>query len=374
VGKKNRRIKNKQFNRFEKGGHHQYVEVFSPPIIKESKHSGTIKCKLVHGLGYSIIVPDLLFLLEEKTRWIQPLFFTACSLSKFDDRVECRFAVDISHGHRLFVNISSKGFIRYFDDGSELFTCEIQGPENLKDYCTGTFEDHDEYHIPLFHHTNKDSCSAILKSKYFRSSTCNFQGTNEKELTNVNYTYFTCIDSIRAPEDLNQIAMASAGKIALLRDNGSPNNPNDIVVLEVYRGSTTNRTHPIKMLIPISLIAPSHLIKHFPFGEPVYYQVMNPFIYRIGLLPGGILPFESGAVKPDPGSLKRFEYVVIGNGTEREGLIAPFDEENTKNILKIQKTNQNSNILEFWFKEGNKDLFTNKDIEFQEFQTNIRVE
>lgn len=149
VGKKNRRIKNKQFNRFEKGGHHQYVEEFPPPIIKESIYSGAIKCKLVHGLGYSIIIPDFLFLLEETTRWIQPLFFTACSLSKFDDHVECRFAIDISHGQRLFVNIDSTGFIRHYDDGSELFCCKIQGPENLKEYCTGVVEEYEEYHIPL---------------------------------------------------------------------------------------------------------------------------------------------------------------------------------------------------------------------------------
>lgn len=370
MGKTNRRIKNKQFNRFEKGGHHHYVEEFPPPIIKESIYPGAIKCKLVHGFGYSIVIPDFLFLLEETTSWIQPLFFTACSLSKFDDYVECRFAIDISHGQRLFVNIYSSGFIRHYADGSELFNCKIQGPENLKEYCTGVVEEYDEYHIPLFHHTNENSYKAISKSKHFRSSTCNFQGTNKKELTNVNYTYFTCIDSIRAPEDLNQIAMASSGKIALLRDNGSPNNPNDIVILEVYRESTTNRTRPIKILAPISLLAPSHLIKHFPFGEPVYYQIMNPFIYRIGLLPGEILPFEKATVKPDPRTLKRFEYVVIGNGTEREGLIAPFDEENTKNILKIQRTNQDSNILEFWFEESNKDLFTNKDPELQKFQTN----
>lgn len=226
-------------------------------------------------------------------------------------------------------------------------------------------EEHGEYHIALFHHTNEDSYRAILKSKHFRSSTCNFQGTNKKELTNVNYTYFTCIDSIRAPEDLNQIAMASSGKIALLRDNGSPENPNDVVILEVYRETTFNRTHPIRVLIPATLLAPSHLIKHFPFGNPVYYQVMNPFIYRIGLLPGEILPFRNGIVEPNSSSLKRFEYVVVGDGREREGLIAPFNEETTKNILKIQRTSKVSNILNFWFEERNTDLFTNKDVEFQ---------
>lgn len=370
MGKRNRKIKNKQFNRYQKGGHHYYVEEFSPPVIKESIHSGKIKCKLVHGLGYSIVIPDILFLNDEKVKWIQPLFFTACYLEKFDDYVECGFAIDISHGHRLLINFSNKDFIRHCDDGSEFFYCRIQGPEDLKDYCTGVVEEDGEYYIALFHHTNEDSYRAILKSKHFRSSTCNFQGTNKKELTNVNYTYFTCIDSIRAPEDLNQIAMAISGKIALLRDNGSPENPNDVVILEVYREATFNRTHPIRVLIPATLLAPSHLIKHFPFGNPVYYQVMNPFIYRIGLLPGEILPFSNGIVKPNSSSLKRFEYVVVGDGREREGLIAPFNEETTKNILKIQRTSKVSNILDFWFEERNIDLFTNKDVEFQSFKIN----
>ena len=53
MGKKNRRRKNKAFNRFEKNGHHQYVEEFPPPKIGKSIHSGMIKCKLVHGMGYS---------------------------------------------------------------------------------------------------------------------------------------------------------------------------------------------------------------------------------------------------------------------------------------------------------------------------------
>ena len=164
--------------------------------------------------------------------------------------------------------------------------------------------------------------------------------------------------------------MATSGKIALLRDNGSSRNPNDVVILDVYRESTTNRTHPIKIFIDVSIISPSHLIKHFPIANQVYFQVMNPFIYRIGLLPGEILPIFNNIAMPEAHSLKRFEYIVIGDGRERDGLVAPFDEENTTNILKIQKTALTSNILEFWFAEGNKDLFSEKDVELQEFQKN----
>lgn len=368
MGKKNRRIKNKAFNRFEKGGHHQYVDEFPPPKIGKSVHAGMIKCKLVHGMGYSVIVPDFLFLVGQETRWFQPLFFTACFLNKFTEHVECHFSVDISHGHRLVIDFSSKDYIRHYDDGSELFNCKIRGPENLKDYCTGILGSGDTIRIPLFHHTSDENYRAIIESKYLRSSPWNFQGSNNKVLENVNYTYFTCLDSIKAPEDLSQIAMATSGKIPLIRDNGSPQNPNDVVIIDVYRESTTNRTHPIKILLDVAILAPSHLIKHYPIANQVYYQIMNPFIYRVGLRPGEILPFAKGVAKPSGKSLKRFEYVVIGDGRERDGLVAPFDEENTKNILKTQKTNVKTNMLKFWFEEGNQDLFTGKNVELQTFQ------
>lgn len=369
MGKRNRSKKNRAFNRIEKGGHHQYIEEFPPQKIAKTFFEGMIKCKLSHGLGYSIIIPDLIFL-NETFKWIQPLFFTACFLSKDDDEINCCISVDISFGKRLFITFSNKGFLKKFADGAELYTCTIQGPENLLDYGTGTYSDKESLAIKLFHHTSSENYGKILTSQHFRSSPWNFRGTNDKVLNNVNYCYFTCLDSIKAPEDLNQIAMASNGVIALLRDNGSTHNPDDIVKLNVYRESTQNRTHPVQLLVDVEYLAPSHLIKHFPFNEQVYYQVMNPFIYRVGLLPGEVLPFTAGIAKPKPDSLKRFEYVVIGDGREVEGLVAPFDEENTKNILKIQKPRLDSNILEFWFDERNQDLFSDKTVELQTFDEN----
>jgi hypothetical protein len=300
----------------------------------------------------------------------QPLFFTACSLSKYDDFIQCRFSVDISHGYRLTIKFTNNNFVRNFEDGSELYNCTIEGPENLEDYCTGdVVENGHELLIPLYHHTNKKSHDLILQSKYFKSSPWNFQGSNEKVLENVHYTYFTCLDSITTQDDLAQIAMASSGKLILLKDNGSANNPNDLVILDVYRENTINRTHPIKKLIPVSLLASNHLIKHFPMGEPVYFQVVNQFIYRVGLHPNQFLPFNGQIITPNKDALKRFEYIVIGDGRTREGLIAPYDEENTPHILKIQAVDNGSNILNFWFDEGNQDLFTNRQVEVQSFQS-----
>ncbi len=234
MGKRNRSRKNRAFNRIEKGGYHQYIEEFPPPKIGQTLFEGMIKCKLSHGLGYSIIIPDLIFL-NEASKWIQPLFFTACFLSKDDEKINCRISVDISFGKRIFITFSNKGFLKQFADGAELYTCTIQGPENLLDYGTGTYSEKESLAINLFHHTSSKNYNKILTSQHLRSSPWNFQGTNDKVLANVNYSYFTCLDSIKAPEDLNQIAMASNGVIALLRDNGSIYNADDIVKLKVYR-------------------------------------------------------------------------------------------------------------------------------------------
>lgn len=78
-------------------------------------------------------------------------------------------------------------------------------------------------HIPylkLFHHTTSQGKSLVLKSDILKPSRWNIQGT--KCLTNVYYSYFTCLDKIKSKTDLQQIAMlASDGIICLTPDNKS---------------------------------------------------------------------------------------------------------------------------------------------------------
>jgi hypothetical protein len=59
--------------------------------------------------------------------------------------------------------------------------------------------------------------------------------------------------------------------------------------------------------------------------------------------------------------------VVIGDATTVAGLAAPYDEEDTTFLLKIERPLAGSNILDFWFLNSNQDLFTGKIVETQAF-------
>ena len=65
--------------------------------------------------------------------------------------------------------------------------------------------------------TDSSNGEIIEKTEVLKPSKWNFQGT--KELVNINFIYFTCIDRILKPGDLKQIAMSSDGKLLFLKDN-----------------------------------------------------------------------------------------------------------------------------------------------------------
>lgn len=53
-----------------------------------------------------------------------------------------------------------------------------------------------------------------------------------------------------------------------------------------------------------------------------------------------------------------------------DGVVAPFDEENTEHIFKIEKLNLNNNLFDFWYEHANSDQYSNKEVEFQKFSNN----
>ena len=65
---------------------------------------------------------------------------------------------------------------------------------------------------------------------------------------------------------------------------------------------------------------------------------------------------------------KRFDYIVVGDATTVEGLAAPYDEEDTRFLLKIERPSPGTNIFEFWFEHGNLDLYSGKTVETQELE------
>lgn len=371
---------NGRYNRIETPAEHRYITDFGFRGVGNHQHSGFIKCKLGHGTGYSVVIPDLLFIADEGTAWLQPLAFGPNILTRVtSDDIRCELSVDVSCGHRVMVSFSTKAFIRSLPDGSELYRCTLRGPENLQDFATGHSQIGEDSipRLTLFHHTRADAKNSISESGHFRLSRWNIQGT--KKLTNVGYVYLTALHEIVRPEDLHNIAMASNGILHFIVDDFVPPQPmppdwksmfsDSILELPVYRESTTNRTATIELLVDSTCLAPQPLWRHSLPGEPVYYEICCPFIHRIGLPPDQLLHFSNGGIEGTTIKQKRFEYVVIGDCRSLNGLIAPFDEENTAEIVKLESIPSGSNLAEFWFRHGNTDLYSPKSPELQSFES-----
>lgn len=117
---------------------------------------GLIKMKLAHAAGFSVLIPDILVAqFQGEWKWFQPKFFTACLLRFLDGQAYGQLSVEPSEDLRLLVKMTQAGFVRRFDDGSQLYRCKIDGTRNLGDHCTGTCSVSDDFGISLdlFHHT-----------------------------------------------------------------------------------------------------------------------------------------------------------------------------------------------------------------------------
>jgi hypothetical protein len=104
--------------------------------------------------------------------------------------------------------------------------------------------------------------------------------------------------------------------------------------------------------------------RHDANDQPVYYKTAHQQIFRIGIEPGTVLPFEDDTIIVSQASLKHFEYVVLGYANTKAGLVAPFDEEETRELFKIERCDD---LFEFWKSHPNRDLCAPKDVDLQEF-------
>lgn len=210
----------------------------------------------------------------------------------------------------------------------------------------------------------------------FRLSHWNIQGT-EKKVRNVGYVYFTALDKIVFEADLKSIAMSSDEVIYMRVDGFDPpplitaavlrHFANEILPLKVYRGSTKDRTATLKFSIDATVLAPQHLLLHT--GEvPMWYEISNPFTHRVGLQPGNMLKFRALTIERGTFPAKTFEYMVVGDASCVDGLAAPYDEETTESIFKIEPSQARRSLLNLWFDVANTDLFSTKSPELQDFE------
>lgn len=369
---------NKKFNRYQSKLENFYFPNYGENFDTSYLYNGYVKCKLLHSKTDTIVFPDQIILSEDEEdfKWIQPLTFLVNLLIKDNSVIHCGFYVDISAGNTLKIEFTNNDLIKNLDDNSSLFKCKIFGPKNLSQYSTGAgmFINMVPY-LYLYHHTLPKSKKLIMDSSQLKLSKWNIQGT--KTLNNIGYFYLTALDSISTSGDLKQIAMSSDGAIHLLLDNfpqplelsknNKENIKNGILEIEVYRENTNNRKATIKFLVDSTIISPKHLWKHFPKNQAVFYEVCMPFIFRIGGEPDKLLTFKNSQIERQE-NIKSFNYQVVGNATKFTGLEAPYDEENTKEIFKIENLDDSKNILEFWFDNTNSDQYSGKIIEYQKFE------
>jgi hypothetical protein len=340
-------------------------------VLRAITVPGVVKLRLGHSKSGSVLVPEQIFHeTENGWKFYQSSFFGP---PIFGFNVEpklhiVRFNVDVGpprakDATRIIVTVTSDGLIRRLSDGSHLYRCQVEGPPSFRDEPTGGAEllPDDDFALHLFHVTNAKAADAIRSGGEIWSSAWNLQGT--RRLKNVAYTYFTSLPEIRGTEDLQRIAMASDGKIGF--QTTSQREREQVLILEVYRESTSQRTESVPVAVPSALAAPAHLLLHRT-GTEAYYEVVGPEIYRVGVHPGLSVGYAGGKALADDASLKRFTYIVLGDAADVQGLAAPYDEEETEQIMHLEVL-EDCDPFAFWIQHANTDQMTGRKFESKEF-------
>ena len=159
--------------------------------------------------------------------------------------------------------------------------------------------------------------------------------------------------------------MASSGRIGLRRTNAA--STREVIAVEVLRQSTLDRTSTLSIAVPASLVTSKHVYRHAPTSGAVHYEVCNPDIYRVGLQPGKVAPFHGGVLNVPETDRRRFEYLVLGDADTPEGLIAPFDEEETKSLLHIEGPGQGT-LFDFWRSHANSNQVSGREPDLLQFK------
>jgi hypothetical protein len=356
--------KDLRYNRVTRRRVRKYLKDFTE-IRRQGTHvyDGLIKCKLVHGSDYSLVIPDQVYIaVDNELHWIQPIYFSACSISRNDQGNECTLAIDISHGLILIINFASKNLEQHYKDGSLLYSCTIRAPKFLHRYTTGKAKHNDgQIFLKVHHHTTPENKISIQGGKEFWSSPWNIQGT--KKFENIAYLYMTALPSIDQESDLTEIAMSSTAKLDFRRDSNTSGIPD--LTLTVYRESVKNRKETLSYWIDASALNTQPIHKHTG-AIPVYYEYVGPYIQRIGVETGSTIKIIRNRLVPV--ALKYMDYVVVGDANTNAGLEAPYDEEQTKSRLMIERLDDDSDINEFWFSNSNTNQFDNKTAELAAFK------
>lgn len=349
-----------RFNRITKRGRREYLtEYAAGRVVGKESYTGFIKCKLVHNRTYSLVLPDQVYIdFGGEMLWFQPLYYSGCLITMHEVHGECLLSIDISHGIVLNVRFSTDDVVNRLADCSLVYKCRINAPRYLYRYSTGkAYMGKTGPLIQLFHHTNKKAKKSIEQAGEYWSSVWNIRGT--KKLVNINYLYLTSLPAIETDEDLGVIAMSSDGRLGFQTDFNTTGSPE--LVLTVYRESTSGRTEVLSQWVDVSKLATQPAYIHQDPRGFGYHEVVCPYVHRIGVEPGKTVALSGNSLKTN--SPKDLGYAVVGDASTIEGLAAPYDEEHTHNVFKIECLNESQDIIGFWVTNGNSDQFSAKVIE-----------
>ena len=337
------------------------------PIVPPGhiRRDGIVKAKLAHGQGFSLLLVDRVYV-EKAGSWIfyEPAMFGPPRLSYRDGDAMAHVYIDTEDGDTLFVDFSNSGFAGGLPDGSQLFSCTVTGPADFAARPAGQARRTSDgsFELRLFHHTAPATLPLITTSGHVRGSPWNLQGN--KQLANVGYAYLTSRTKIANDRDLAAVAMATDKRFGLLLDDQDP--PDGVVVIEVTPSATTDRTATLALWLADHIAASAHLLRHDQRGMAVYYEAVLPAVFRVGLKPGFALDFVGDVATPAPDMLQRFDYVIVGDARTPTGIVAPYDEEDTHAMCKVERVDA-GDIISFWRDNSDSDLFSGLVVERQVF-------
>lgn len=328
-------------------------------------HHGYLKCRLVHMEDKSFVLPDVLMVSGTPQVFYSPQFFHPNQIGWFggDGSADfCRVYVEILGQVDLEIAFFKNGLVKNCADGSCIYKCAFRsvGTDILPE-PQGTWRQRDtQFELALFHHTTKYGARGIRESGHLRSSAWNIQGT--RTLANIAYGYFTCIPIMEHVFNLMEIAMAENGQALFLPTN-APNNPQFAVRLDVYSRAVRDIEVPMLFWVDVEVISPSHLWLHVPIHDATYYEIVLPKVFRVGVEPGQVLPIDGTQLNVTPQFCRNFEYVIVGNADSFEGLVAPYREEQTSQIAKVDLIPKGSDIIDRWYEKRNSYTFSDREVQ-----------
>jgi len=327
-------------------------------LISGVSRRAFIKVWLGHSRFGSVLVPGQVFLGGKSDSFLQPSFFGPPSLAFLQDGLHVAdFSIDVAsprgtNAGRVMVRIEAKDRLFVYPDGAQLYECTLTASLPLDRLAAGhARRNHDgDFVVELFHHTDEKGFNGILHSGEIWSGPWNLQGT--RKLENVAHVYLTSLSHISDDSDLARIAMSEAGKLHFQTTSDYP--IEKIVGMDVYRENTRGRTHAIPVSVETKHLAPPHMFFHpMAKGQPAYYEIVGPEIYRVPVEPATHLRVRRKRLLPVPEKIMMFNYSVLGEASTLEGLAAPYDEENTDAVMVLEQLSADTNFFEFWQQNAN---------------------